>query len=64
MPLPRYRDIDGKIFDVSLFCHTCGYAVARDGVTQGWKECPLCARKGVKSKLEGLRTDYGASMKR
>lgn len=63
MPLPRFNAKDGTPCDPSLFCKTCGYAVADCVVTQDWEGCPLCKRKGVQSKLEP-RMNYYPKVKR
>lgn len=53
MPIPRFRDADGD-YEIVLFCPACGWAITKDRVTQGWKQCRLCG-----GKLETRRQDYG-----
>ena len=60
MPIPRYIDEKtGEPFDLSLFCHKCGWAVAKDkrSVTT-FKVCALCG-----GPLKTLRVDYPGATK-
>jgi len=52
MPIPRFRDVDGE-YEIDLFCHNCGWAIPKDRVTMGWKQCRSCGHR-----LETIRVDY------
>lgn len=52
MPFPRFRDVDSD-YEVVLFCPKCAWAIAKDRVTQNWKQCRRCG-----AKLETRRVDY------
>lgn len=44
------------------FCYRCGYAVEYCSVTAGWRQCPLCSRKGIEAKLiyiDRSKPDWG-----
>ncbi|GAI61085.1 unnamed protein product, partial [marine sediment metagenome] len=38
MPIPRYRDADGD-YEIILFCPKCAWAIPKDRITMGWKQC-------------------------
>lgn len=52
MPIPRFRDGDGD-YEIVLFCLKCAWSIAKDRVTQDWKQCRCCG-----GKLEVRRIDY------
>ena len=55
MPIPRFEDPKTHmLYDLSMGCTKCGYAVVRDGHTEGWGECPQCH-----APLEVRRHEYG-----
>lgn len=33
------------------FCYRCGYAIEYCRLTVSWRQCPICLRRGVESKL-------------
>ena len=58
MPIPRYRDSKGA-YEIVLFCPSCAYSITLSKITEKWEDCPLCLKKGRKTKLEKRRIDYG-----
>jgi len=56
MPIPRYKDADGR-FDIFLLCK-CGYAIEKCSITKDWKECRLCGKP-----LRTARVDFNPPYK-
>jgi len=50
--LPYRQEKKVKIASETLYCTVCGYATPYDQQTKTWEYCPLCTKKGKKSKLE------------
>lgn len=58
MPLPRFTDSKtGLPYELALFCHKCGWAVAKDRITENWKTCRHCESDQIKT----IRINYASS---
>lgn len=57
--MTKFYDNDGELESWEIkHCKKCGYAIDLCDLTKNWKDCPLCAKRGIKSELVDALTIY------